>query len=281
MARCAREDDARPLALVRIGAALAILLDLLRVGQLGLVGVLFRPYAQGGLSQVQDEAWWVGRWLSPEIAGPALYGLSLLCMGLVALGVLTRPATLLGVLAYAQLGHLYPPGDRAIDRVLRTVLLILLFSDAHRRLALLGAPALARIKAWPADLIRSFLVIVYLSAGLGKLMQQPAWLAASGVPVLYRVMSDPLAAHVDAQSALPYWWVFRVFGWGTIALELSSPLLFTRFAPVWAIFGFAMHLGIYSTMELGMFSWGMLSMYPLLLAPLWLPAWDRRRARSA
>ena len=31
-----------------------------------------------------------------------------------------------GALAYAQLGHLYPPGDRAIDRILRTALLILL-----------------------------------------------------------------------------------------------------------------------------------------------------------
>lgn len=281
VARCAREDDARPLAVVRIGAALAILLDLLRVAQLGLVDVLFRPYDQGGLSQVQDPAYLVGGWLGPELAGRALFATSAVCMSLVALGVLTRPATLLGVLAYAQLGHLYPPGDRGIDRVLRTVLLILMFSGAHRRLALMGGPALARIRQWPADLLRSFLVIVYLSAGIGKLMQQPAWLSTRGVPVLYRVMTDPLAAHVDPQAALPFWDLLRFMGWGTIALELSAPLLLTRFAPWWAVLGMCMHLGIYFTMELGMFSWGMLSMYPLLFAPWWLPAWDRWRGRSA
>ena len=39
-------------------------------------------------------------------------------------GVAARPALLIGVLAYAQAGHLYAPGDRGIDRILRTVLLI-------------------------------------------------------------------------------------------------------------------------------------------------------------
>lgn len=277
VARCERPVDIRPLALVRIGAAMVIILDLLRVAQLGLVNDLFRPYAAGGLSQVQDSAYIVGRWLSPELGGPVLFGLSLLCLALVALGLAARPAMFIGVLAYAQLGHLYPPGDRAIDRLLRTVLLILVFSDSHRRYSVAGGPRLDQTRGWTEDLIKSVLVIVYMSAGISKVLQQPGWLSWSGMPVLYRVMTDPLAAHVDPDWGMNHWGLLRFLGWGTVLMESSAPLLFTRFAPYWAVAGVGMHLGIALTMDLGMFSYGMLAMYPLLLWP-WISRWLARRA---
>jgi hypothetical protein len=261
-----RDMDARPLALVRILACVAILADLLQVAHLGLLDVIFRPAAVGGLSALQDDANVLVA-LSPTWGGTVAYVVTLVCLGLAALGVWTRPALVVGLLAYAQLGHLYPPGDRAIDRILRTVLLVLVASGAHRRLALTGARA-DRVPAWPADTVRVLLVIVYLSAGLAKLQQQPGWLALGGTPVLYRVMTDPLAAHVDPVVAAGWFPVLRVLGWGTIALELSAPLVFTRFAPLWAIAGASMHLGIALTMDLGMFSWGMLALYPILLARL-------------
>ena len=50
--------------------------------------------------------------------------LTLTCMGLITIGRWMRPAIIVGVLAYAQLGHLFPPGDRAIDRIVRCGLLI-------------------------------------------------------------------------------------------------------------------------------------------------------------
>jgi hypothetical protein len=179
---------------------------------------------------------------------------------------------LLGVLAYAQLGHLFPPGDRAIDRVLRCVLLLLLFTNAHRRLSLGNLlrkrAAVLTMPGWADDVLRLFLVIVYMAAGTAKLMQQPHWLGASGRPVLYRVVTDPLAGRLDPEAWESMSALFFVGGWGTIALELSALLLFTRVAPYWALVGATMHVGIAFTMELGMFSWGMLSLYPVLLAPL-------------
>ncbi|MDP2310340.1 MAG: HTTM domain-containing protein [Pseudomonadota bacterium] len=270
-----REMDARPLALVRVLACVAILADLLQVGRLGLLQTIFRPSEAGGLSVVQDSANVLVA-LSPLWGGPAAYVVTLVCLSLAALGVWTRPALVLGLLAYAQLGHLYPPGDRAIDRLLRSALLLIVLSGSHRRLALTGARS-DRIPAWPADTIRFLLVLVYLSAGVAKLQQQPAWLAWEGTPVLYRVMGDPLAAHVDPEAALPFWPVLRFLGWGTIALEVSAPLVFTRFAPYWAIAGAAMHLGIALTMDLGMFSWGMLALYPILFAR----AFERSAFRGA
>ena len=277
-ARVNRMEDARPLAVVRIAVSAALVLDLLNVWRLGLVDVLFIPFDAGGLSDVQDSAYVFGGLAAPAVAGRLLFGTSLLCFILTGLGVLTRPATLIGVLAYAQLGHLYPPGDRAIDRLLRTVLLILLFSGAHRRWALGGGAARKQVRGWASDLIRTLLVVLSMSAGISKLMMQPDWLASKGVPVLYRVMTDPLAAHVDPVAAQGWYWPLRVLGWGTILMECTGFLLYTRLAPYWAIPGLLMHRGIAFTMELGMFSWGMMAFYPLLFAPFWLP---RLMARDA
>jgi hypothetical protein len=265
-----RDMDARPLALVRNLACLAILADLLQVGCLGLVQTLFRPSQAGGLSVVQDDANVLVA-LSASWGGPVAYVVTLACLSLAMVGIGTRPALVIGLLAYAQLGHLYPPGDRAIDRLLRSALLVVVLSGAHRRFSLTGTRA-DRVPAWPADTIRLLLVLVYLSAGISKLQQQPGWLAWGGTPVLYRVMGDPMGAHVDPVAALPFWPLLRFLGWGTIALEVSAPLVFTRFAPYWAVAGASMHLGIALTMDLGMFSWGMLALYPILVARLFEPS---------
>ncbi|MCB9764378.1 MAG: HTTM domain-containing protein [Alphaproteobacteria bacterium] len=279
-----RPMDTRPLALVRIFAALCVLVDLLRLAQLRLVTFLFTPYEQGGLSQVQDSSWRLDELLGPTVAGPVSYAVSLVCMALIALGVAVRPAIVIGVLAYAQLGHAYPPGDRAIDRVLRLTLLFLLFSQAHRRFALsnvLGwTKRLDTAPAWPADLIRSQLVMVYMAAGLSKIMQQPLWVAVTGTPVLYRIMTDPMAATLDPEAWEGAPWLFYAGGIGTIVLEVGAFVILTRLAPYWALLGLGMHLGIAMTMKLGMFSFGMMSLYPILLGAWICAGLDRLGRRG-
>jgi hypothetical protein len=76
-----------------------------------------------------------------------------------------------------------------------------------------------------------------------------------------------------AAAAWP--WLWRIGGWLTIGLELASPLLLTRFRHFWAVGGILMHLGIALTMDLGMFSWGMLSMYLVVLSPWVVRVLDR------
>ncbi|MBK7755491.1 MAG: HTTM domain-containing protein [Deltaproteobacteria bacterium] len=280
--RCMAPIDLRPLALLRIFVPLCIFFDLLRVAQVGLTKILFTPYAQGGLSQVQDEGLWLHQLVGPERAGPVAYFVTLLCMPLVSLGVAARPAMLIGALAYAQLGHLYPPGDRAIDRVLRMVLIILAFSHSHkvwtwwtwRR----GETSDVTGPAWPAGLIRWALCLIYMSAGISKLMQQPRWLAIDGVPVLYRIVTDPLAAHLDPVAWADTRWPFYVGGIGTIVMEVGGFMVLTRWRPWFGLFGAAMHVGIFGSMELGMFSLGMLSLYPLLF-DRWMPPPKTQQAR--
>ena len=267
------EMDPRPLALVRIALPLCVIADLLRLIQLGLVDDVFTPFSLGGLSKFQNPHWVAGDWFGGQ-ASMILLVLTLLCMAMVSLGAWMRPAILVGVLAYAQLGHLYPPGDRAIDRLIRTALLILLFSQADRAFSLRRA-WVSSIPAWPAWFLRYFLVLVYLSAGMAKLIQQPGWLSLTADPPLLRILVDPMAAELDPVFWSQFPWLFRWAGFGTIAFELGSPLLLTRHAHRFAIFGLLMHLGIAVTMSLGMFSWGILAFYPLFLAPFILRRLDR------
>ena len=276
VARCEQQMDPRPLALVRILVPLAVILDLLRLVQLGLVEVLFRPWEQGGLSTFTDPSAFIHVW-SPMWGGIVAFGLTVICMMLIGLGRWMRPAILIGCLAYAQLGHLYPPGDRAIDRILRCALLFLLFSKADEIWAWNSKPRAARVPAWPAHGIQFLLVIVYMSAGISKLAQQPNWMAIDGMPVLYRIMTDPLASNLDPADWTWAYPLFRFGGWSTIILEVGAFLILTRWCHWWAIGGALMHLGIAATMTLGMFSWGMLALYPLLLSPLLLTWLDRKK----
>ena len=269
---CDAQEDLRPLALVRILVGVVVTLDLLRAWQLGLVPWIWRLFDHGGLSTApQQGSYWFAAW--PE-AGTALFVVTLVSMVGIALGVGVRPLIVVGVLAWAQLGHLHPLGDRGVDRLLRTTLLVLLFTDSHRRWALGNAmrrrPPQLTHRAWAGRLLRWFLVIVYLSAGVAKACD-PAWFSLSDTPMLYRIMTDPTAADLDHLQWAGVLWPFRIGGIGTVLLELSAPLLLTRYAKWWAIAGAAMHLGIAMTMGLGMFSWGMLAHYPILLAPFWLP----------
>ncbi|MEC7242338.1 MAG: HTTM domain-containing protein [Myxococcota bacterium] len=268
---CNRQMDPRPLALVRILVPSMIVLDLLRLLQLGLVEVVFRPWEAGGLSTFTDSTAFIDTW-SSEWGGILAFGLTLVCMVLVGLGRFMRPAIVIGCLAYAQLGHLYPPGDRAIDRILRCALLFLLFSKADEYWAWNTKKRATRISAWPAQGIQFMLVMIYMAAGISKVAQQPNWLAVEGMPVLYRIMTDPLASNLDPEAWTWAFPLFRIGGWATIFLEVGAFLILTRWCRWWAVGGALMHLGIAATMTLGMFSWGMLALYPLLLSPFFFEA---------
>ena len=268
-----RPMDTRPLALVRIAVALVLLGDIAHLVGLGVADDVFRTYADGGLSAFKGGNYM----LTPLGPGAGMGALAVLVVALVcvATGIGTRPAILVAVLAYAQLGALYPPGDRAIDRFLRSVLLLLLFSGCHTRWSLgqrLRATApMLQCPAWPADMLRVLLVSIYLNSGIVKAASM-LWLPGSEVPVLYTILADPTAGRLDHVAWKGVHLPFSVGATFTLLLELSAPLLlFPRLAPWWGLGGVMLHLGIAATMGLGIFPWGMLAAYPVLFTH-WLPS---------
>lgn len=265
-----REIDARPLVLVRILIPLCILGDLIDLAIRGAWQPVLMSFDNGGINAS----------FAPQLLGdpnmdwlgPVLWLLGVVTMPFISAGVMTRPAIVVGLLATSQFGHFFTPGDRAVDRLLRTTLLLLLFSEVTSR----KVPA--RIAAWPVDLLKWLLVLIYLAAGIVKI-GSPGWLDPRLDPELYRIVADPLAGRLDPDSWRGFLAPFRLGSWATIVLEMTAPLILTRHCWKWAIFGAFMHVGIFVMMYLGMFSLGMLAFYPLLFSP-WTERWlDRTGVR--
>jgi hypothetical protein len=175
----------------------------------------------------------------------------------------------------AQFGHFYVPGDRGIDRLLRMVLLLLLLSEVS------SPRRAAQVAAWPADLLRLLLALVYFVAGVAKIGAKPGWTDLT-TPELYTIVAQPMVGRLDPMTWYGHPTPFLLGGVFTLVLELSSVLLITRWGRHWALLGAALHVGLVFTMELGMFPFAMLAFYPVLLSPWtermldrcapWLPA---------
>ena len=270
VARCAQPEDARAMALVRILVALAVVGDLLGAWARGVGPLFFAPFAEGGVSVNTSPAYVLGDLLGSG-SGWVAAGAAVVGYAAAALGVAPRLGLLVGVLGYAQLAALGPDADRAVDRALRTVSLLLLCTQSHRAWVLQArwrGAALAQVPRWQPGLIRWFLVLVYTAAGLVKVGALAA-APAGAAPALYRILTDPTAARLDHLAWVGWDPWFAALWIGAISVELTSPLLLTRWAPVWGLFGLSMHLGIAATMGLGVFSWGMLALYPVVFARWW------------
>ena len=279
---CTRPIDGRPLALVRVLVPLMIAIDLLQMVSKGMVTTFFRPQELGGLIKISESDYVGWLLLNPEWGGQVGVWVTIVSMLLVSIGLFTRPALVVGLVSYAMLEDINGMCDRGIDRALRTVLLLLLFSGVHKVWALdhRGEKASKTVSAWAEGLVVWLLVLIYLSAGLGKPMSNPDWLMWSDYPPLYRIFVDPMASYLDAVAIMPAMPLWNFLSWMTILVEGTAFLAFTRFKPWWALCCAPIHIGIAMTMKLGMFSFGMLSLYPVLFAP-WISAWLQRREQRS
>ena len=253
-----RPVDARPLVWVRRLMPLVILADMLSMAHRGAAQAILFDASHGGTSSGASKWFMFGDWM---YAGPFLWAVIVLSMPFISAGILTRPALVTGILAYSQLGHMDLPGDRGVDRMMRTTLIILLFSEVTQK----KVPE--KIAQWPVMLTKWMLVFVYLSAGMAKITNTTAWWDPRKLPELYTILVDPLGGHLDPAFWYNYQEIFIFGGWSTIILEFTPFLILTRWSPYWACFGAFMHVGIALWMDLGIFSFGMLAFYPLLFSP--------------
>lgn len=306
-------DEQEPptvLALIRIALALVVLVDLVTVATRGAQTWLWAPAAAGGISgwdPAQPPPFYR---ILPETAASAQllwFGLcaSMLCVGV---GFCTRGAALLHVWLSVQAVLINGPADRAIDRAIRIVLLILVLSPAGRvwsvdaRIAsgsFRGDGALA--PAWARYLILGQLVLIYCGAGLAK--GGTHWYPWGGYRALYLTLQDPILAAADfhwlAQPLL-----YRLTQLATAVThlwELSAPLVlvaayyrrtsdrpgslrrwFNRL-PVrnlYVLLGVLFHLSLALTLRLGIFPFAMLACFPAFFRPEELARFFRSRARA-
>ena len=253
-----RREPATAQVLVRILVGLCVLGDLVDVARLGLVDTIWEPLP-----------FWIA--FAAAIA--------------FTLGLLTRVAGVVLVLALAKLASLWPDGDRGIDAVFRVTICVLVLSSCHARWSIdawfrrkLGRPFPDEVPAWPRYLLFAQLVWIYFSSAHNKM--EPEWTPVGGFAALGNVLSDPHYARFSSGWVASAWPLANVATFVTMAFEWSAPLLLLpgrdrfHFRRIWIAVGVGFHVGIAIFLRLGVFPYGMLALYPVLLPP------DELRSRA-
>jgi hypothetical protein len=301
-----RKEGPESLALVRILVGSVLVADLAGMVGHGLVPDfwLAPPRGLGWAGAAEVTGVWQALGSSAG-AVSALFVVAVLGALAVTLGVLLRPAALLCIVATALLAHLAPEGERAIDMLLRIVLVVLALSRADAKWSLEslrerrhGRSEPESIPAWPRLLLFGQLVWVYFSAAQNRGGRE--WWPNGGFLALSRVLSDPHFARFAPGWTTGIEPFSRVATALTMLFELGSPLIlvFTwldrdgerngpfarairrlRLRFVWLGLGASLHVGIAVTMRLGIFPFGMLALYPLFFAPEELRAFCERVRR--
>jgi len=268
-------EPATALACVRIAVSAVLLYDFATIYRMGLVEPLFAPPPAGFATT--DATLWC------HVATIALIAM--------LLGAGTRLACVAYVYASSRLAIALPEADRGIDMILRVMISILAFSQSHARWSIdawlrarLGRPFAALVPAWPRYLLLIQLVWVYFSGGSNK--AGATWGPQGGFLALANAIMNPHLGRFDPTwvgAALP---LTRLATALTMCFELGAPLylLFYYYAKtadrpgrlrafcnryrlrwVWIGLGLCFQLGIALFLRIGIFPWGMLALYPVLL----------------
>lgn len=290
-----RREPPESLALLRILVPLAILADLMSAWRLGLVPDAWAPPPHG--------LGWVGSSGTPPAAARLLgatpntvlllYGTAVVGALCLAAGAFSRFAAWALALATSQLAHLAPDGERAIDMLLRVAVLVLAFSRADACWSLAawwrrhrGRPLAAEVPAWPRLLLFAQLVWVYSSAAHNR--GGDAWWPRGELSAIANILSDPHFTRFAPGWVEPFYEFTQVGTALTMLFEFASPLLLVwawmdaapgrggragecvrrfRVRKLWLLLGVMLHLSIAVSMRLGIFSFGMLALYPAFFRP--------------
>jgi uncharacterized membrane protein YphA (DoxX/SURF4 family) len=284
-----RREPATAQALVRIFVGMCLVFDLVQMGALGLVDAVWAP-PPDGMGYGANAGLWSVRWFGRS-AGTAelLYAAALISGVLFMIGLATRVSALVFVLVYAQLGYYNVDADRGIDTVFRTIVLIMAFSHGHARWSVdawvrrrfLKRPYPDEVPAWPRYLLFLQLLWIYFSGGHNKTGRE--WGLAGGFTALANVLSDPHFSRFTDGWVTVVHPLTRLATAATMAFELGAPLMIvltwlhatrarrhrvwrsiSQLRWAWIAIGASFHLGIAVFMQLGVFPWGMLALYPVL-----------------
>jgi uncharacterized membrane protein YphA (DoxX/SURF4 family) len=293
-----RREAPHSLAIVRIVLPLVWLTDLLQAWRLDLVTELWAPSAAGGFGNPlsrEPPPWLYTLFPADADTTAVAFGVLVAAALCVSLGLFTRLSALTAILIAAQFSRTLPLADRAIDLLIRDVLLLLALSQAGGAWSVdsLIFGRRATIPAWPRHLLILQVAFMYFAAGIQKVALD--WTPFGGFSALYIVLQDPAVARHPlgwVRSAYP---LTQALTAGTMLFEYGAGLvpLFYWFRDTrtrggrlrawcnrldartgWLAGGVALHLGIAATMQLGIFPWAMLACYPAFFHP---DEWRRLR----
>jgi uncharacterized membrane protein YphA (DoxX/SURF4 family) len=289
--------------LCRVLVSLVVLADLLNAELADARQASFAPPPDGlGFAAAQQ---WAAAWFGATSAtADGLYWAAVIAAVCFLFGVATRVSGLALALTLAELGNFAPEGDRGVDTLLRIAILVLICSASHARssfdaslMARLGKARPRLVPAWPRRLLTLQLVWLYFSAAHNR--GDSAWWPTGGLTALATLLADPHYARFPPAWLGHVYPLTQVATALTMSFELGSPLLLLltwldrtpgrggrwgelvrryRVRWLWLGLGVTLHLGIALTMRLGIFSFGVLALYPVLVHP---DEWARFSERLA
>lgn len=283
-------EDPLPFALVRIALGLCWVYDLLHIWNLGLVTALFAPEEAGGFSAVyrsENGGGWL-YWFGAD-AGPWLHAVMTVAALAVLVGFRTRTAAAVLLLAWLQWVEILSTADRGIDQLSRHMVLLMVFGHAGRTLSVdawLDTGSFVDrtpVPSWPQKLVVGQMVLMYFTAGVLK--TGVTWWPPGGFAALYFALQDPSVAAFDFGWTVrqPAFFFTQVGTAVTILYQTTYPfvllLLWWRRNPdragrfgrwclrwrleaVWLLIGAWFHVSLGVVMNLGIFPWAMLALYP-------------------
>jgi hypothetical protein len=290
-----RREPPESLALLRILVPLVILADLASALWLGLVPGAWAPPPYGvGWAAVGATPPAAVRFFGATTSTVlALYLTAVVSAACLALGVFSRVAAALLALTTSQLAHIAPDGERGIDILLRIAVLVLAFSRADACWSLAawwrrrrGGSMPLEVPAWPRLLLFVQVVWVYSSAAHNR--GGDAWWPRGELSAIANILSDPHFTRFTPGWVEPFYGLTQAGTALTMVFEFASPLLFVwawldagagrggragefvrRFhvKKLWLLVGVMLHLSIAFSMRLGIFSYGMLALYPAFFRP--------------
>ncbi len=291
-----RREAPTVMAIVRIGLATVILSELLTIAAYDLVDVVFVTADHGGLATPRwsQEPWWIALFGGTPASAFALHALCIVASVCLLIGLATPVSALALLLLYAQTALILPHGDRAIDMLLRNAMMILVFArsgaiwsvDAWWRTGRLAGSG-EDVPAWPRYLLVLQLVVMYFTAGVQKYAVH--WWPWGGYSALYVILNDWTYARFPFHwlKSQPLYLFTQVSTAVTMFFQVTYPVVLLHYFPlpgdrlgglrramaryhlhwVWIGVGAFFHFGIAVTMNLGIFPWGMLVLYPAYLHP--------------
>jgi len=302
------KEPATSLAVVRIGLALCLVYDLLHIWQLDLVLPLFGPEELGGLSHGHTRdplPLWLRLFPPSAASAMALHGAMLAASTTLLLGFFTRTSAAVLLALWLQWSQLLPTGDRGIDQLCRHILVILTFApsgyalsvDAFLRTKSFVGDGLP-VPSWGRKLIIGQMVLMYFTAGILK--TGVTWWPMGGYAALFFALHDPSVAAYDFTwtKAQPWFFLTQVGTSMTVVYQVTYPLtlvlLLWRRRPelggklgrwctrwrvewLWLAIGAWFHISLGVLMNLGIFPWAMLALYPAWVAP---DEWTHLRQRA-
>lgn len=279
-----RHEPGSSLALIRIFVGVVIAYDLLAAAHYDVVQALWETPARGGMGLVP---------VAPPLGATATWAIATSASVTLALGLFSRASALVVLFAHAALAGMLPEADRGIDVLLRNALILLALAQCGATLSIdarwrTGSFVSARhVPAWPRYLFVVQLATMYFFAGIQKLA--PPWSSTDGYSALYFVLRDPHYATFDARALLDRTYpllqlsTFATLLWERCSIALPLVVFYRETAArtplarlfdkanlfwLWMAVGVGFHLMLAATMNLGIFPWGCLALYPALLRPV-------------